>query len=477
MAVNPIQYDTGSVVLPDLGTLEYNGVIFSSLYHTRMSCKDVKDNANRTTKYVEYQLEAVGVVTLDDVNDTTDNLMVNIRQRLSAQGGPLTYIGRGFGDITVNTGGSKVKDVAWGPTPEVLEFTPLGGGRGANVVWRVTMRLFEFQSMSPTPGFSLPVKNRVKGQKDGPLLQFNFDISVVYLEDHYTQLRLSGTTEIPMTRTAVNSTSTPDSVYNYQQSLMQAIIGSIDQTRFYITRRSFPISRDRRTMEWEVVADEIPPMGDPPGASSARGRFTVRPVKMKKNARISTIQQWMCSLSITYNIRKDQDRRLAWLAFSYMVWYRMQWSRFSNLPAKKDYTVAGFNENDKPNPTIQGLPSVNFNPSKFYADPISFYRDLFSTAKNQPAVGAITDKAQAWLVDFGMDEGMHRDSKTVTFEATWILFTTLSNILVSSGIWRVDGRSLGGNVYRLSMEDVTGWRSWIFNAFKYKDDIIVDLGV
>jgi len=489
MAVQAIDYDTGSVVLPDIGILEYNGVQFSSLYHTRMSAKPVRDNANRTTKYVEYVLEAVGVVTLKSQDQDTDNTLVLLRKNLSAQGGALSYTGRGYGSFVVNTPGNVIptpgpsfggvnKDVAWGPTPEVLDFQPLGAGQGAYVVWRVTIRMFEFQTLRYKSVFTLPVSNRVKGQKDGPVLQFNFDTSVVYLEDHYTQLRLSGTLEIPMTRNAVNDNSLPDSVYNYQQAFMQAVIGSIDQTRFYITRRSFPISRDRRTMEWEVIADEQPPMGDPPGCVQARGRFTVKPMKTKKNAPLSTLPQWTCSLSITYAVRKDQDRRLAWLAFTYMVWYRMQWSRFANLPAKKDYTVAGFNENDKVNPTIQPPSQVTFDPAKFYADPALFYRDLFSTAQQrfQTGVGAIQNKAQAWLVDMGMDEGMHRDSKTVTFEATWILFTSLSNILVASGLWRVDSRSVGGNVWRLSMADVTGWSSWIRNAFNYQDDIIVDMG-
>jgi len=481
--ITEFPFDTGLASLPDIGTLSYNGVTFSSLYHTKISGKPQKDNANRTIKYVEYLLEAVGVVTLPFSAQTIDDVFDNMRSLLELQGGMLVYTGRGFGNnFVVNpTQGLGFRDVAWGPIPEVLEFEPLGQGRSAHCVFRVTFHISEYGIRRElkggvggppgqrvlTGGRSLP-KNLVQlpggggSAGTGPVLQFNFETSIVYDADGYTQLQLRGTLEIPITRNQQLDRTIPDSVDSYRQRFMEQIIGAIDQTRFKITRRSFPISRDQRTMDWEIVADELPPMGLPPGATTAHGRFTLHSHSGKGG-----LAKWTCSLSVTYTIRKDKPRRLAYFAFAYLLWWRMRYSQLGfNSPANKNNPQVEI-------PDPEPVPQADFNPGLFYADPVNFYRNLFQKKRQEIWE---SKKHKAILTAFGLDEGMHDDSKTITFEASWFLACNFASVMQACGVWRFDPDSGGENVWRLSIEDVTNWRSWLVNDFSPNSDVIVDMG-
>ena len=116
---------TGLAPLPDVGTLGYNGVTFSCLQHTSISGKPLPDNAGRTIKGMEWTLNVDGLVTLEAGQTTIDTTVQTLRRLLSAQGGILTYSNKGFGpSFTVNTPGG-IKDMAWGPIPEILAFQPL----------------------------------------------------------------------------------------------------------------------------------------------------------------------------------------------------------------------------------------------------------------------------------------------------------------------------------------------------------------
>ncbi len=186
MAVPTIDFTTGVATLPDVGILIYNGCKFSPLYETNVAGRCVKDDSQRTIMYMEYILTADGYVTMPDGAADTNGTMRALRRLLSKQGGELRYIGRG-NDIEVNVPGSAVKDVKWGPIPEVLDFQPLGGGRSAKIKWSVKVHIIE-------PGFAglgqddlggkggPPEHNRGRGPGRGPdggggrnLLQGTFD--------------------------------------------------------------------------------------------------------------------------------------------------------------------------------------------------------------------------------------------------------------------------------------------------------------
>ena len=132
-----VSFTTGPATLPDVGTLSYNGCIFSPLFESNIFGTVIKDNAKRAVKFMEYVLTVDGYVTMAAGNTSIAPTMANLRLLLTAQAGELTYKGRGF-DLSVNAAKassflSAARDVAWGPVPELIEFQPLGGGLSAKV--------------------------------------------------------------------------------------------------------------------------------------------------------------------------------------------------------------------------------------------------------------------------------------------------------------------------------------------------------
>jgi hypothetical protein len=98
----------------------------------------------------------------------------------------------------------------------------------------------------------------------------------------------------------------------------------------------------------------------------------------------------------------------------------------------------------------------------------------WNKVENKPVDNSTKKKSQrALLIDFGFDEGMYLDSKTVTFHASWRLVTTFSHILLASGLWtKVDEK--GKVLWATTLAEVSGSQSWLPN--KARPDVIVDLG-
>ncbi len=442
--------DTGFATLPDIGALSYNGVTFSQLYRSRISGRAVKDNAQRTVKYVEIKISVEGVVTLSPGDLTCDENWANLRQKLNQQAATLIYSGKGFGRFEINVPGGVLFDVAWGPKPEVLDFVPLGSSRSAMISWTVTTCIPE-----ATPFFNIA---DIVGRVGVRLVQFNFEDSLTYNEDGYSSFTRKGTMEIPLTRPTVDTRTIPITVDQFRRTFLNF---AIDLTRFRVTNRSFQVSRDKRVMEWSIAAEELPYQGMPPWCTVARGSATGRNVIPGPG-----MAKWMCSLRATYTVRKDQPRRIAWWAFIGLLHERMWASRFA------DPVVPAFVGPPEPFvPVGLGLPGGVFG-------------RMFREASARAGVGVgdaparRPPRAIPW--GFSWDEGLYLDSKTVTFEAQWVVPTTFTQILLAAGTWRksnVENTVSGvAGLWALSMQDITGASSWLFNELAPTDDVIVDMG-
>ncbi len=437
-------FTTGATTLPDIGEINYNGCSFGPLFETNVSGNVVKDNAGRTTKFMEYTITADGYVTLSEpVNqaESIDDNMTQLRTLLTAQGGVLKYQGRGM-DMLVNIPGENERDVAWGPVPELLEFEPLGQGRSAKVKWSVKVRICEQQ-----PG------------KVRPVLQFNNETVVNYDDAGYSQLSIKGTLEIPLTRITQSNLTTLRTVDQFREQYVGQVLDNIDLTRFRVTKREFAISRDKRTMEWSVQAEELPYMGLPPNVTVARGMYTVQPSKTGMG-----LASWICQLRVQYTVAKNQDRRVAWDAFLLLLRVRMRASAAGATPQEQG--------NQNPQPTLLGAIGIGAITPLALSGP-ALYQQLFG--QQNPAVNNPTANRRAWLMDFRIEEGLYLDSKTVTFSASWRLVTTFSTILVASGVWKKVA-SDGGNTWAASVRDISGWKSWERNLLDPAAAIIVDFG-
>jgi len=465
---------TGSAELPDIGQLFYNGVTFSSLYTSQVSGECVQDASNRTTKYMAYTITVDGLVTLnDDVGDkTVDREWMFLRRQLTADAGVLVYTGKGFGQpFIVNQPGGTLFDVNWGPKPKLLEFVPLGASRSAKIKWTVTTYI---------PEFAAPV--RVGTQ----VLQFNQESSVGYNEDGYSTLSISGTLEIPLTRPTQGTLTLTRTVDDFRQVWMSKISNSFDLTRFRVTAREFPTSRDGRTMEWKFGLEELPPMGPPLGILTAHGSMTCKPMK-QINGIIGV--RWLTTLKATYTIPKGQPRRMAYVMFMSLWIYRMRQAL--------NGVVQGTNVPVAPTPFQASAPWISTilswvgvgpgAPPPVIPAPVQNIGPPIGPGPNPvPTVGPPNPAngggrgTQAMPINFSFEEGIYLDSKTVSFEASWIVTTTLSNLLAATGIWQSSGVEAQGPVacgrYATSIKNITGPVSWLPNPVDPASLAIVDFG-
>ena len=447
-------FTTGPAPLPDVGQLIYNGCLFSPLFETSVSGTVVKDAAGRTTKCMEYTLTADGYVTMPAQDSSIAPTMANLRRLLTAQGGYLTYIGRGF-NLAVNNAAGNQQDVAWGPVPRLLEFQPLGGGRSAKVKWQVVVAIPE---VTAGPG------SKALGEgAQSPLLQFNYETSLSYGEDGYSSLSIRGTMEIPMTRSpSQQSRRLTSTVDNYRQTIEDRLLAGIDLSRFRLTRREFGVSRDKRTMEFDFELDEKPYMDLPMYCTMARGSYNVRPARAGAG-----LASWHCTLKATYTVRGDYPRRVAWDMFLWLLRRRME------AAENPDLDLGGPQNPPNPPPNlfraVLGVPWVVANVA--VNAPLNLVRGA------PPPANAVNDR-KALLIDFSIDEGLYLDSKTVSFSATWRLTHFFANILLASGLWvKAQERGAdGSNLWATTMRDVSGSSSWLENRLDPALDVIVDFG-
>lgn len=440
-------FTTGSSILPDVGTLSYNGCVFSPYFVTSVNGVAVQDNANWTVKYMEFTLTVEGYVTLGDDDDTIDDAMEEILVRLSKQAGQLIYQGRGFADLVVNQPGGVVQDVAWGPIPKVIDFQPLGAGRSAKVKWTVTTRIPEATGV---------------GGRLGPVLQFNEETTVKYDSDGFSSLSIKGTLEVPLTRATVNTRTMTRTVDDFRQQFLNGIVsvggGGIDLTRFRVTERDFNISRDKRTMEWSFAAEEIPYQGFPPGITDADGTFDLK----KASAGIG-LMNWLCTMRCTYTVANNQARRLAWVSFLALMQIRMGQSVNATIPVNAPQ--------QNPNILAQAFGAINPTFTNI-ASLLRQYRQYM--AAQQPALN--NGNKKAWIIDFGLSEGLYRGSKRITFTVTWRLISTLAQVLQTSGVWQQSGLEKNKRNWAIAMQSISGSQSWLANRLDPNAQAIIDFG-
>lgn len=381
--------------LPTIGTMSYNGVEFDVLWTSKVSAQQILDEANRVVKYVQYTITVDGYVTLVGSEATTDPTFVRLRQLLQQQGGTLNYSGKGFGKpFVVNAAGGLLKDVAYGPIPKVLDFEPLGGSRSAKVRFQVTTCIPEVQAKS---FFSV--------------LQFNWDSSINYDMDGYSSLSFKGTLEAPISPTTPTGKTITLTVDNYR-AYVDRVVAGIDLTRFKITNRTIDISRDKRTLTFDIKADELGPMANPAGVYTAKGNFSCR--SANKSGGANSLTQWICTLKGTYVVPKGRPQRFAWRAFVTLLAERMYACQNpANVPSVVNNTT---DPPPQPSPLTQVVVqwSALFNAA---IGPLGV--STIQTSQPPPA-----STIRTFITSFDFDEGIYEDSRTVSFSCSWLLMLT-----------------------------------------------------
>ena len=260
------------MALPAAGTVSYKGVTFDSYYSSKISARPIQDDAKRTTVYVEYTIEVDAIVAAP-AGSVTDDILEDWRERLTTQGGALRYENKGFGVLNVNVG--TVRDVAWGPIPELIAAEPVGNDRGWRVQWRVVTRI--------------PECNNARYRN--ALLAFNYEESWDIDKVGYTTRIIEGYLEIPMTRLTAGSRIVPDRADRYRERIVPAIPLGFERTQ------SYQESADKRRLDFRFLDKELP-LPLPVGVAVADVDFTVRTGLQQG------FLQWFASISATIRMAR-----------------------------------------------------------------------------------------------------------------------------------------------------------------------------
>jgi hypothetical protein len=265
-------------ILPNGGTFSYNGVQFVALYRSRISSKPTFDQAHRAVTDIEHTLELEGYVTGQGAGATTDAVMTSLRRNLTVAGAPLVYRNKGFGDLIVNsTALSPVKDVAWGPFPEVLEWVPLGGEcYAARVKFRVVTRIPEC----------------VGARYTFTPMAFNYSQDFDIDADGFTTIRTTGYLEIPLTRAGGGSRLVLDTADRYREKVRPEV-----PLGFQRQSQSFKLSADKRRLDFTFV-DVEQPAALPDGVTHIQATHRV------ESDLKSGFRQWMITVEATITLAR-----------------------------------------------------------------------------------------------------------------------------------------------------------------------------
>lgn len=276
--------------LPKTGTIQYHTYEFNSATSTRITSRPEYDRAGLTIVACVYTLELITYVEAEEGDTNTDRAIEQVRRVLQSPGRQLTYSQKGFGLLDVN--GSTVKDVMWGPKPQLLVFEPVGSDQLWKIHWVVSWAIPECES----------------AQYQNALMAFDFDMRYSINDAGLTTRLASGYLEIPITREPGGSRTVRDNADKYRDKIKLPI-----PEGFRRREQSFTLSDDRRRLDWSIVDEQLAQEGLPIGCMRATGTHTLRP---KTEGAVSS---WIGEISAQYEVARGRPRKDAWEAFFALV--------------------------------------------------------------------------------------------------------------------------------------------------------------
>jgi hypothetical protein len=179
MADGPIYYAEPA------GSISYNGVVLNPTAQYSLTSLCVMDDANRTYKYTEYTIQGKFVIFGDEGSAVTEticsNKMQEIRDKLNQPGKALLLSNIGFGSGDINgTSRTAIKDVNFGPKPEVMNYGPFGS-TAWEVIWNCKYYVTEPDTANANS-----------------ILALNYDLSFTHDARGLTTINISGHYQIPL---------------------------------------------------------------------------------------------------------------------------------------------------------------------------------------------------------------------------------------------------------------------------------------
>jgi hypothetical protein len=396
----------------------YNGITLNitSYHNSKCTARPVPDEAKRVTKGVEYTYEFQAyVVAASDITGTTDNQMATLRKRLTQPGQPLIISGLGYGPLNVNSSLSPVRDMAWGPIPEILDWQPRGWQSAADITWRVTTLIPECDSALYRNGIA------------ALCYDVDWDIDV----DGYTSRTIKGYLEIPLTRSVLTNPANPavaalvtanpvqDSADAYRTN--GKVLWPTTPTSFQRQGGgNWHLSMDRRRLDFTFVDKEMP-AALPDNTTTAEVDHTYR------NTIRFGEQVWEGSIGGTLILAKNKPKGEAWARIKLIV-----------------------------NSRLKSLSQI----------------------KNKNAQGGPKNPGEGNYIPAGWEFGESVFGRTSHFRFTYMIFgKTLAQVLQLGRMWQpIDGTSFQS--WKASLENANGPnkpRGFAGLAYNPKDDLLIDL--
>lgn len=229
------------MALPSMGTIAYGDTTFGVTSKSSIRSTPVWDDARMTIVAWDHRIHVRGYVTPAGAADT-DTEMATLHAQLETPAQRLRYDDNmGWGGLDVN-GPGEVKDVAWGPHPELVSFVPLGGGSSGNqaalVEWNCSTRL-------PT------CIGGARYEKE--LMAYNSEWNHTIDGAGLAKISISGYLEIALTRKS-GSRNINDWADKYRDKLEQIK----DPTGFRREHQTYTMSSDRRRLNFSWQWVELP---------------------------------------------------------------------------------------------------------------------------------------------------------------------------------------------------------------------------
>ena len=264
--------------LRSTGTFTYNGITFDENTQCKVTARPVPGSGNRVTKYVDVSIEVSGWIVEDQFPFGTDDQFEEMRRLLSEPGGALEFTAKGYGRVKVNMPAG-LRDVDFGPKPQVLTWVPRGDAHGCYVQWTCVTRIPECADA-----------------RDQGIITYESETSYDINDNGYTTITYSGNVEIASTRNGRLLLKTAD---DYREDVTPPVpLG-------FRRRQRFVLSPDKKTLTW-TVTDEQVRMPLPLGISQMPVKHTVRS-SLKQGFQI-----WDCGVSGSIVLPPNMPKSAAW---------------------------------------------------------------------------------------------------------------------------------------------------------------------
>lgn len=273
------------LAVPSEAICSYRGYNFGPYTVTDgIKGKFLKDPTGRVVTATEYTFSFT--TTVAATTSTIDAELTTIRQTLSKPGGVFIYHGRGLGNIDINTG--RLKDVAWGPVPEVLDVKPWSASRypqAAQVKWSLTVTIPECGDAA------------FEG-----IMAFNFGVTYD-VKDGLTTRTIAGRLKIAANRATPNSRDMGDVADRYRSQLAPPeIIGF---------RRSYGpavLNEAKDELSFTIIDTQMSQNIPPEGVIEATASHT-------HSSSVAGLGMWSGTLDASYTLARGTDPSVALGAF------------------------------------------------------------------------------------------------------------------------------------------------------------------